>query len=92
MTEAQWAKPVTRAPRMRAGDIVVTRVAHHYSLGRVNADGDTETPVDVASHRPDALVRACLLAGTAHEVFLRDDAGSCAAIPVDCRVQRHWKP
>jgi hypothetical protein len=71
-------------PHMREGDIVVTRVARHYSIGRMNADCRTETPIDAAVRRADALARACVLAGTDHHVFLYDAAGRCTAIKVDC--------
>jgi hypothetical protein len=75
----------TLAPMMRTGDIVVTRVAHHYSLGRMNADRHTETPLEAHMHRNDALSRACLLAGAGHQVFLHDESGPCKAVKVDCR-------
>jgi hypothetical protein len=60
----------TRAPQMLEGDIVVTQVSHHYSLGRVKADGETQTPIESLKGRSEALSRACLLAGTEHHVFV----------------------
>src|ERR1700684_3856408 len=72
-----------RAPKMLEGDIVVTRVAHHYSLGRMN-DRQTQTPIEVQIGRADALRRACLLVGADHQVFLHDVAGGGTAIKFDC--------
>jgi hypothetical protein len=77
-------EPFTQTPMMRKGDIVVTRVAHHYSLGRVKADLQTETPLEAQMHRADALNRACILAGAHHQVFLYDGSGRCAAVKIDC--------
>jgi hypothetical protein len=72
------------AHKMREGDIVVTRVAHHYALGRVNADLGTQTPVDTQDHRADALRSACVLAGD-HRVFLYELAGpSAPCIRITC--------
>jgi hypothetical protein len=70
---------------IREGDIIVTRVAHHYALGRVNADHQTQTPIETQNVRADALSRACLLVGADHRVFLYDLAGPAArGVPVDC--------
>jgi hypothetical protein len=70
---------------MREGDIVVTRVARHFAIGRVNADNQTQTPIETQNFRSDALGRACRLAGPDHQVFLYDLAGSAArGVPVDC--------
>jgi hypothetical protein len=71
-----------RSRRMFEGDIVVTRVARHYSLGRVNADRRTQTPVKAQEDRSDALSRACVLAGAAHGVFLHELAGPGTCIQV----------
>src|SRR5580704_11331463 len=67
---------LTRVPRMLDGDIVVTRVARHYALGRMTADLRTQTPVDTQNTRADALGLACLLAGADHRVFLYELAGA----------------
>jgi hypothetical protein len=69
---------------MREGDIVVTRVAHHYALGRLNADHRTQTPIEAQDHRGDALRRACELAGADHHVFLCELAGPGDYIDVNC--------
>ena len=69
---------------MRDGDIVVTRVGNHYSLGRLTADGKTQTPLEQQTHRPHALRRACLLAGADHQVFILEKSGSAAFGQFDC--------
>jgi hypothetical protein len=69
---------------MQEGDIVVTRVAHHYALGRLNADRRTQTPIEAQDHRSAALRRACDLAGADHHVFLYELAGPSNYIDVNC--------
>jgi hypothetical protein len=69
---------------MRKGDIIVTRVARHYALGRVNADRRTQTHVEAQNHRADALRLACELAGADHHVLIHEFAGSGHYIDVDC--------
>jgi hypothetical protein len=69
---------------MREGDIMVTRVGRHFSLGRLTADGHTQTPIESFSHRAEALSRACLLAGADHQVFVWEKAGPSAYTPFDC--------
>jgi hypothetical protein len=74
-----------RHPNMQEGDIVVTRVARHYALGRVTADHETQTPLETENHRADALRRACILAGAQHRTFLYDLAGpSSACLEIIC--------
>ena len=84
---------------MREGDILVTRVAHHYALGRLNADCRTQTAVEAQNQRTDALSRACELAGADHHVFLCELAGPGAGdyIDIDCAEpdnhgERRFKP
>ena len=69
---------------MREGDIVVTRVGRHYSLGRVKADGKTQTPIESLKGRSAALGRACLLAGAGHRVFIVEKPGTAAYRQFDC--------
>ena len=77
--------PYRHVSDMREGDIVVTRVAHHYALGRVNADRHTQTPIEALNHRADALSRACVLAGEDHRVFLYELGGPRAPwVQVKC--------
>jgi hypothetical protein len=80
-----------RSPDLRqivAGDVVVTPVAHHYALGRVNANHRTQTPIEAQDHLSDALSRACeLVAGTAHRVFAYENAGpGSSRSQVNCRT------
>jgi hypothetical protein len=72
-------------PSMLEGDIVVTRVARHYALGRVTPNRRTQMPVENHNDSKTAVSRACVLAGVDHHVFLWSDAGShSASILVDC--------
>jgi hypothetical protein len=74
-----------RHPDVREGDIIVTRVARHYALGRVNVDHRTQTPLATENDRVDALRRACILAGAAHRTFLYDLAGSSGlCLEINC--------
>jgi|HubBroStandDraft_2_1064218.scaffolds.fasta_scaffold3234316_1 hypothetical protein len=73
-----------RQPKMREGDIVVTRVGGHYAVGRLNADGLIQTPLEQRRRRTDALNRACQLAGTGHRVFILENSGSGAYRQFDC--------
>jgi hypothetical protein len=70
--------------KMVAGDIVVTRVAHHYALGRLNADLRTQTPIETYDQRTDALRQACVLAGADRRVFLYELAGPGDYVQIDC--------
>jgi hypothetical protein len=74
-----------RHPQMREGDIVVTRVGWHYSLGRVKPDGETQTPIEVRSGRSEAPSWAGVLASRDHEVFIYEKAGS----DVGTRINGH---
>jgi hypothetical protein len=69
---------------MRRGDIVVTRVARHYALGRIGLDLKTQTAVETQNARSDALNRACVLAGTDHRVFLCELAASSNLVQISC--------
>jgi hypothetical protein len=74
-----------RHPDMQEGDIVVTRVARHYAIGRVTADHQTQTPLATENDRADALRRACTVAGAVHRVFLYDVAGrSSSCLEIHC--------
>jgi hypothetical protein len=69
---------------IREGDIVVTRVARHYALGRVHADLKTQTPIETQNARSDALRRACVLAGADRRVFLYELATGSNHIQIKC--------
>jgi hypothetical protein len=75
---------VTNGQKMREGDIVVTRVSRHYSLGQVRADGHTQTPIESLKDRSAALSRACVLAGAGHRVFILERSGTAAYRQFDC--------
>jgi len=78
-------EPHERPAKQLEGDIVVTRVARHYALGRVTADHHTQTPLETENDRDEALRRACILARPAHRVFLYDLAGpSSVCIEIHC--------
>jgi hypothetical protein len=80
--------PTRNVPRMQKGDIVATRIIQHYALGRVNADGKTQTPIEVQITRTDALARACFLAGEDHRVFLYPRTGSGLCVRITCPEKR----
>jgi hypothetical protein len=75
---------VSRHDKIRKGDIVVTRVARHYALGRIGVDLETQTAVETQDARSDALNRACVLAGTDHRVFLYELAASSNFVQINC--------
>jgi hypothetical protein len=52
------------------GDIVVTRVARHYAIGRILADGYTQEHVASENERAAAVALALQLAGPANRVFV----------------------
>jgi hypothetical protein len=65
-------KPVRATSRRTStaeGDFVVTRVAHHYTIGRITADALTQTYIESLPDELTALNRACELAGRDHRVF-----------------------
>ena len=67
------------AVAMREGDFVVTRVARHYSIGQMTADGRTQFAVEAHNDRDTAIRLAWFLAGSDHRVFLCDRANSGGA-------------
>lgn len=76
----------TGVPTVREGDIVITRVAHHYSLGRVSADNQTQTSLESHDHRAEAIRRACAVAGADQQVFIYEEAESSARVLVYCET------
>jgi len=80
---------MTRPPQgtgFRLGDIIVTAVANHYSIGRIQADGATQEYLASESNQRTALAHACRLAGTAHRVFLYRLTADTTFTPHDCRL------
>jgi hypothetical protein len=76
----------------RAGDIIVTAVAHHYSIGRIQADGATQGYLASESNQRIALAHACRLAGTAHRVFLYRLTADTTCTLHNCRLIRSPAP
>ena len=75
------------APTLQEGDIVVTRVARHFNLGRINADQQPQTSLESHNDRATAISRAVVLAGATHRAFLYDKPGRGGAwsqIQGDC--------
>jgi hypothetical protein len=71
------------AEGFRDGDIVVTAVADHYSIGRVGPSG-IEEYLASARDRPSAEALACRFAGGTHRVFVRKNAGQSQFASIDC--------
>jgi hypothetical protein len=71
-------------PNMLEGDIVVTAVARHYALSRIQGEGETHEYLGVATNRGAALEQACAVAGAKHRVFLFPSAGTSEHVPFDC--------
>ena len=59
----------------REGDIMVTAVARHFAIGRLNADCTIQTHIEAHLSREVGLTRARILAGANHRVFLCAMAG-----------------
>ena len=56
--------------RQLAGDILVTRVANHYHIGRAQAEGAPLVTIDGANDREVALMVACRLVTGTQRLFL----------------------
>jgi hypothetical protein len=67
-----------------AGDIVVMKVARHYHVSRVQADGEPFAALAVKNRLVDALDLACRSATGGERVFLYDQAGSPDGAEFDC--------
>jgi len=76
------------SPAAREGDIIVTPVAHHFAIGRITADGQTQQHLASQRHRADALALACRLAGSDHQVFVFKYAGASSFERCDCETLR----
>ena len=77
------AAPSTRES-FRKGDVIVTAVAHHYAVGRIQADGRTQEHLASEKDRARALALACQFAHAAHRVFLYQSAGDSRFAPCEC--------
>jgi hypothetical protein len=78
----------TSGKKPAAGDIVVTRAADGYQIGRVDAGGDAIAAIDTIRERADALEFACQQVSAGQRVIIHDRAGSRHHVEVPCR-QRH---
>ena len=62
--------------RFREGDIVATAIAHHFSIGRVQADCEHQDALASELVCSEALRTARLIAGPTHRVFMYWDPGT----------------
>jgi hypothetical protein len=67
-----------------AGDLVVTRVAGHYHVGRKQAEGQPIASIAVTNRYDDAIAIACQLAAGQQRVFLYGKGGSSDGVEIDC--------
>ena len=67
-----------------AGDVVVTKVANHYNVGRAQADGTPLAAIETIDRLADALTLACRLIAGSQRVFLYDRGGLLHRVEVDC--------
>ena len=73
-----------------AGDIVVTKVANHYHVGRVQPAGKPLATIAPAmDRRSDALALACGLVTGSQRVFLYAHSDQRARVDTDC-TNPHW--
>ena len=66
------------------GDIVVTKVADHYQMARVQADGRPWASIQALDRLADALSLACRLISGSQRVFLFTHDGLLHRIAIDC--------
>ena len=72
-----------------AGDIVVTKVANHYHVGRVEAEGKPWTSIQTMDRLADALTLACRLVSGSQHVFLYDRGDRLHYVEIDC-AKPYW--
>ena len=77
-----------RARRPAAGDVVVTKVARHYHVGRVQTIGRVLSAITVVNRLDEAIAHATYAATGRERVFLSDNAGSRDCVEID-RVTPH---
>jgi hypothetical protein len=76
--------PRKNARRLAAGDVVVTKVARHYHIGRVQAAGTVLAALSVENRRDDALALACESVTGHQRVYLNISAGSRQHVEINC--------
>jgi hypothetical protein len=72
------------------GDIVVTKVASHFHVGRVQAEGKPWTSIEVMNSQSDALTVACRLIRATQRVFLYDRGDRLHYVEIDC-ANPYWE-
>lgn len=65
-----------------AGDVVVTKVARHYHVGRVQTVGTVLLALAVANRRDDALAQASEAATCRQRIFLFEDPDTRTCIEI----------
>lgn len=68
---------------------MVMKVANHYQVCRVLADGYHLAPLEAIDGRFDALLRACRLVTGAQRVFLNPEGSRRDCVEIDC-AQPYW--
>jgi hypothetical protein len=81
-------KAAAKDKSFRKGDVIVTAVAHHYAIGRIQADRHTQEHLASEKNRAVAVARACQFAGGFHRVFFYHSAGDSKFTPFDCQAIR----
>ena len=77
--------PSTPPSSPAAGDLVVTRVAAHYHVGRKQAEGRPHASIAVTNRYDEAIAVACQLVSGQQRVFLYAKGGSSDGVEIDCR-------
>ena len=80
--------PPRRARQPESGDVVVTKVVHHYHIGRLREDGEAVTAIVMADDRAEGLALARDAVTGRQRVFLYDRAGTRDFVEIDC-AKRH---
>jgi hypothetical protein len=70
-----------------AGDVVVTKVANHYHVGRVEAEGKPLASIQAMDRFADALALACRLVSGSQHVFLYDRGDRPHYVEIDCATR-----
>jgi hypothetical protein len=79
-----------RKPRIEPvrGDVVVTKVATHYHVSRVQGAGEPLATLGVANRRSDALDLACRSLVAQQRLFLYDRGDTADCVQVSCADAR----
>jgi hypothetical protein len=77
MTQKTAAEPAS-------GDVVVTRIAHRYHIGWVEAIGKSISALAVRNDEDEAFALACKVRPPGRRVFLYGGANSAAYVQIAC--------